>query len=130
MGGQRQDLPALVRGRLGLKSPKKPLIGTRFVIITPMTLTLQEVEHIALLARLELTQEEKERYQQQLSDILDHVAQLQALDTSDIKMTSSVQPPMARLRDDEARPGLTTQQALQNAPAAEKDQFRVPPVLD
>ncbi len=49
-----------------------------------MTLTLKEVEHIALLARLELTQEEKERYQQQLSDILDHVAQLQALDTSAI----------------------------------------------
>jgi aspartyl-tRNA(Asn)/glutamyl-tRNA(Gln) amidotransferase subunit C len=95
-----------------------------------MTLTLQEVEHIALLARLELTREEKERYQQQLSDILDHVAQLQALDTSEIQMTSSVQPPMARLRDDEARPGLTTEQALQNAPAAEKDQFRVPPVLD
>ena len=95
-----------------------------------MTLTLQEVEHIALLARLELTQEEKERYQQQLSDILDHVAQLQALDTSQIQAVSVVQPPMARLRDDEALPGLSTEQVLQNAPAAEKDQFRVPPVLD
>jgi aspartyl-tRNA(Asn)/glutamyl-tRNA(Gln) amidotransferase subunit C len=95
-----------------------------------MTLTLQEVEHIALLARLELTREEKERYQQQLSDILDHVAQLQALDTSQIQAASVVQPPMARLRADEALPGLSTEQALQNAPAAEKDQFRVPPVLD
>ena len=95
-----------------------------------MTLTLQEVEHIALLARLELTQEEKERYQQQLSDILDHVAQLQALDTSQIKTASVVQPPKARLREDKALHGLTTEQALQNAPAAEKDQFRVPPVLD
>ena len=95
-----------------------------------MTLTLQEVEHIALLARLELTREEKERYQQQLSDILDHVAQLQALDTSRIQAASVVQPPMARLREDETLPGLSTEQALQNAPAAEKDQFRVPPVLD
>jgi len=95
-----------------------------------MTLTLQEVEHIALLARLELTQEEKERYQQQLSDIRDHVAQLQALATSQIQAVSVVQPPMARLRDDEALPGLSTEEALQNAPAAEKDQFRVPPVLD
>lgn len=95
-----------------------------------MTLTLKEVEHIALLARLELTQEEKERYQQQLSDILDHIAQLQSLDTSRIKTTSSVLPPRSRLRDDEALPGLSTQQALQNAPASEKDQYRVPPVLD
>ena len=100
------------------------------VIITPMTLTLKEVEHIALLARLELSQEEKERYQQQLSAILDHVAQLQELDTSKIKVTSVVQPPAARLRDDRAVKGLSTEQALQNAPAAEDDQFRVPPVLD
>ena len=71
-------------------------------IITRMTLTLKEVEHIALLARLDLTQEEKERYQQQLSAILDHVAQLQELDTSDIKTTSSVLPPRSRLREDEA----------------------------
>ena len=95
-----------------------------------MTLTLKEVEHIALLARLELSPDEKERYQQQLSAILDHVAQLQALDTSSIQTTSSVLPPQARLRADEAREGLTTKQALQNAPAAEKDQFRVPPVFD
>jgi len=95
-----------------------------------MTLTLNEVDHIALLARLELSREEKERYQQQLSAILDHVAQLQELDTSQIQTTSSVLPPSARLREDEALPGLSTRQALQNAPAAEKDQFRVPPVLD
>ena len=49
-----------------------------------MRLTLKEVEHIALLARLELTAEEKERYRQQLSHILEHVAQLQKLDTSRI----------------------------------------------
>ncbi len=95
-----------------------------------MTLTLEEVEHIALLARLDLTQEEKERYQQQLSDILDHVAQLQELDASQIEATSSVLPPRSRLREDEPKEGLTTAQALKNAPSAEKNQFRVPPVLD
>ena len=95
-----------------------------------MTLTLKEVEHIALLARLELSQEEKERYQQQLSAILDHVAQLQELDTSKIRITSSVQPPAARLREDQSLEGLSTDQALQNAPSAEENQFRVPPVLD
>lgn len=95
-----------------------------------MTLTLKEVEHIALLARLELTQEEKERYQQQLSAILDHVARLQELDTSQIETTSSVLPPRSRLREDEPLQGLSTDQALQNAPLSEKDQFRVPLVLD
>jgi len=95
-----------------------------------MTLSLKEVDHIALLARLDLSQEEKGRYQQQLSAILDHVAQLQKLDTSLIEPTSSVLPPRSRLREDEPGEGLTTQQVLKNAPAAEKDQFRVPPVLD
>ncbi len=95
-----------------------------------MTLTLKEVEHIALLARLDLTAEEKQRYQQQLSAILDHIAALQQLDTSQIEATSSVLPPRSRLRADVAHQGLTTRQALQNAPMTEADQFRVPPVLD
>jgi aspartyl-tRNA(Asn)/glutamyl-tRNA(Gln) amidotransferase subunit C len=95
-----------------------------------MTLTLKEVEHIALLARLELSDEEKKRYQQQLSHILDHVAQLQKLDTSLTAPTSSVQPRSARLRADEPRPGLSINQALDNAPDVEEDQFRVPPVME
>ena len=95
-----------------------------------MTLTSQEVDHIALLARLALTPQEKARFQQQLSAILEHVAQLQQLDTSHIQAVSSVLPPVARLREDEVHAGLTTTQALQNAPAVEKNQFRVPPVLD
>ena len=95
-----------------------------------MTLTLKEVEHIALLARLELSDEEKQRYQQQLSHILDHVTQLQKLDTSYIDTTSGVHPSGSRLRADEPRKGLSVDQALDNAPDVKADQFRVPPVLD
>lgn len=95
-----------------------------------MTLTLKEVEHIALLARLELTDEEKQRYQQQLSHILEHIAQLQKLDTSRTEPASDVQPKGARLRADEPRPGLTAAQALENAPDTKADQFRVPPVME
>jgi aspartyl-tRNA(Asn)/glutamyl-tRNA(Gln) amidotransferase subunit C len=98
--------------------------------MNPMTLTLKEVEHIALLARLELSDEEKRHYQQQLSHILDHIAQLQKLDTSHIAAASSVQPKGMRLRVDEPRFGLTTGQALDNAPDVEADQFRVPPVME
>ncbi len=95
-----------------------------------MTLTLKEVDHIALLARLELSDEEKQRYQQQLSHILDHVAQLQKLDTSQTEPASGAQPKGARLRADEPRPGLTVDQALENAPDTKADQFRVPPVME
>lgn len=95
-----------------------------------MPLTLEEVEHIAELARLRLSDEEKARYREQLSAILDYFAQLQALDTSQIPPTSSVLPPRSVLRPDEPRPGLTLDELLSNAPQVEGAQFRVPPVLD
>jgi len=95
-----------------------------------MTLTLKEVEHIAMLARLDLTEDEKKRYQQQLSTILEHVAQLQELDTTGIEISSSVQPARARLREDTIREGLKRQEALDNAPSVESNQFRVPPVME
>jgi len=96
----------------------------------PMQLTPEEVEHIALLARLELTAEEKEHFREQLSSILNHVAKLQRLDTSHIAPTSSVLPSRSRLREDQTTPGLNAEQALRNAPDVENDQFRVPPVLE
>jgi aspartyl-tRNA(Asn)/glutamyl-tRNA(Gln) amidotransferase subunit C len=95
-----------------------------------MPLTLKEVEHIANLARLELSDEEKRRYRQQLSAILDYFAQLRQLDTADIPPTSSVLPPRSALRADEPRPGLSRDELLRNAPDAEAGQFRVPPVLE
>jgi aspartyl-tRNA(Asn)/glutamyl-tRNA(Gln) amidotransferase subunit C len=95
-----------------------------------MKLTLEEVEHIAELARLQLTEAEKSRYREQLSDILDYAARLQALDTSGIPPTSSVLPERSVLRSDESRPGLSLDELLRNAPAVDKNQFRVPPVLD
>lgn len=95
-----------------------------------MTLTLEEVEHIADLARLNLSPEEKALFREQLSDILDYFAQLQALDTADIPPTSSVLPAHSALRPDEPRPGLTLEELLRGAPDKEANQFRVPPVLD
>ena len=95
-----------------------------------MKLSLVEVEHIAELARLDLTAEEKEQYRQQLSAILEHVARLQALDTEGVPPTSNVLPATGRLRVDEPRPGLTVESVLANAPEKMKDQFRVQPVLE
>jgi len=95
-----------------------------------MTLTLEEVEHIAELARLSLNPQEKASFREQLSEILDYAARLQALDTSEIPPTSSVLTARSVLRPDESRPGLSQAELLSNAPATEKSQFRVPPILE
>jgi len=102
-----------------------------------MSLTLSEVEHIAELARLELTDEEKERFRRQLSEILDYAARLQSIDTSQT-LPSAARPATARsavaphsvLRPDVPAPSLKLKEVLDNAPQAEDDQFRVPPVLE
>jgi len=95
-----------------------------------MRLTREEVEHIALLARLKLSEEEKERYREQLSSILDHVAQLQELDTADVHPLSSVLAEAMPLREDLPRDSLTQGELLKNAPDKAQEQFRVPPILD
>jgi aspartyl-tRNA(Asn)/glutamyl-tRNA(Gln) amidotransferase subunit C len=95
-----------------------------------MSLTRQEVDHIAELARLELSEEELNRFREQLSAILDYAARLQDLDTSGIPPTSSVLPARSVLREDEPRPGLSLQDLLMNAPESQDNQFRVPPVLE
>jgi len=90
----------------------------------------EQVEHIAELAKLALTDEELEIYADQLSAILDYVDELSQLDTSAIPPTASVLPLSNVLRPDEARPSLPTEVALANAPDAAENQFRVAAVLD
>lgn len=94
-----------------------------------MKLTREEVEHIARLARLVLTDEEIDRYQEQLSAILEYAARLQDLDTSGIPPTASVLPPRSVLRKDVAGETFTHENLFRNAPSIEDNQFKVPPVL-
>ena len=95
-----------------------------------MTLTIDEVRHIARLARLRLSPEEEQRYAEQLSAILNYAARLSSIDTSAISPTATVLPFPAPLRPDEVRPSLDQGRALANAPASEEGLFRVPPVLE
>jgi aspartyl-tRNA(Asn)/glutamyl-tRNA(Gln) amidotransferase subunit C len=95
-----------------------------------MSLNIDEVRHIALLARLKLTADEEKRYTEQLSDILEYAARLREVDTSSIPPTASVLPLTAPLRPDVVRPGPTRQNMLRNAPSQEDGMFRVPPVFD
>ena len=102
----------------------------------PMPLTIEEVTHIARLARLNLTPGELERYREQLSAILDHVAQLAELDTTGIDPTTGVRTDDEHLRDDEhvrddePRPGLDPAQLAENAPDWLDDHFKVPPIFE
>jgi aspartyl-tRNA(Asn)/glutamyl-tRNA(Gln) amidotransferase subunit C len=95
-----------------------------------MSLTRKEVEHIADLARLDLSETEKQKYQEQLSAILDYAARLQQLDMSGIPPTSSVLPLHSTLREDVAAASLPRQETLANAPATKDDQFQVQPVFE
>ena len=95
-----------------------------------MAISLEEVEHIAKLARLELTEAEKNRYRVQLSAILEHVAQLQKLDTASIQPMAGVFSLENPLRKDEVRPGLTTETLLSGAAEKERAQFKIPPVFE
>lgn len=94
-----------------------------------MALTLEQVRHIAQLARLRLTPEEESRYRDQLSAILDYAARLAQVDTAAISPTATVLPLTAPLRADEARPGVDRDRILANAAATEEGMFRIPPVF-
>jgi aspartyl-tRNA(Asn)/glutamyl-tRNA(Gln) amidotransferase subunit C len=96
-----------------------------------MQLTIQEVEHIAELAKLDLSDEEKELYREQLSSILDYAAMLQNVETGDIPATATVLPERSVLRQDTVEDPLKPETVLQNAPARNQknQQFKVPLVM-
>jgi len=95
-----------------------------------MKLSREEVEHIALLARLGLTEAEVDSLREQLSAILENFEALKQVDTSDIPPTSQSIPLNSVMRDDQAAPSLPPEQILANAPRREGDFFRVRPVLE
>ncbi len=95
-----------------------------------MKLEREEVEHIADLARLDLSDGETAMYQEQLSAILAHFEHLQELDTEEIPPTATVLPLRSVMRDDEAAPPLQRERVLANAPDTEQGCFKVPGVME
>ena len=96
------------------------------------SLTIADVERIAALAHLELTDEEKQLFTRQLADILDYAEQLQAIDTTGVPATAHISVGEHGVeRPDEPRPSLPTGDALANAPDGAPDAglFRVPRVI-
>jgi aspartyl-tRNA(Asn)/glutamyl-tRNA(Gln) amidotransferase subunit C len=88
------------------------------------------VAHVARLSRLELSDEERERFRAQLGSILEHFQNLLALDLSNEPPASDAAPLTNVLRDDVARPSLPIDDVLANAPAVEDGCFVVPPVIE
>ena len=94
-----------------------------------MPLKREEVEHIARLARVGMTEEDLEIFGGQLSHILEQFNVLREVDTEDVLPTSHTVDLSSVFRDDEERPSLSQEDTLANAPRRDDDFFRVKPVL-
>lgn len=95
-----------------------------------MSVTKKDVDYVADLARLQFTEEESESLADDMNQILDHIATLEEVDTSDVEPLEHVIDLEYRLRNDKAEEPLSHADALKNAPDADSDYFRVPRVLD
>lgn len=88
-----------------------------------------DVAHVARLARLDLTDDELERFTEQLGAVLEHARDVQALDTAGVAPTAHPLPLSNVLREDVVVAGLDRAEVLAQAPAVEADRFRVPRIL-
>lgn len=95
-----------------------------------MQISHEDVEKVAALARLRITDDEKGLFAQQLSTILNYVEQLKAISTEGIDPTATVSAQVNVFRDDEVQPSLAADQAVVNAPDAVDGTFRVPKIIE
>ena len=94
-----------------------------------MKVEIGEVEHVALLARLKLSEEEKKLFTGQLNAILDYIEKLNELDTSAIEPTFHVVSHQNLMREDEVKESFTQEASLENAPERAQGCFRVPKII-
>ena len=94
-----------------------------------MIISKKDVEHVALLARLELTDAEKEAYTKQLNSIMDYMNKINELDTVGVEPTAHVLPLYNVLREDKREKSFDRAEVLKNAPEKEKGQFKVPKIV-
>ena len=94
-----------------------------------MAISIDDVEHVARLARLALSDEEKETYRRQLSDVLEHARVISEVDTEGVEPTSHTLPLVNVFREDEVRPSLPVEEATANAAWAEGGAFKVPRII-
>ena len=95
-----------------------------------MSLSEKEVEHIAELAKIKITEKEKKLFTKQFNEILQFFHQLDEMDTSSIEPTFHVVDIKNRFRDDKIETTLSTEEALKNAPKKEKNFFKAPKLFE
>ncbi len=95
-----------------------------------MSITIKDVEHVANLARLELSEAEKTQFTEQLNSILSYANKLNSLDTEHVAPTSHVLPLTNVMRTDECKESLPIEKVMLNAPDDEDGQIKVPAVLE
>lgn len=95
-----------------------------------MQISKEQVEKVAKLARLHVSESEKDAFAKQLSQILTHVEKLKQYDTKDVEPTSTVLGQVNVFREDIVRPSLPVEKALANAPEREGDGFSVPKIIE
>ncbi|MBB5149030.1 MULTISPECIES: Asp-tRNA(Asn)/Glu-tRNA(Gln) amidotransferase subunit GatC [Ureibacillus] len=93
-------------------------------------LTKEEVKHVAHLARLAITEEEAEKFAEQLGKITEYVQTLNELDTTNVEPTSHVLPIVNVMREDVAEKGLDREKVLLNVKEHEDGLVKVPPILE
>jgi aspartyl-tRNA(Asn)/glutamyl-tRNA(Gln) amidotransferase subunit C len=93
------------------------------------SISRDDVAHVARLARLDLTEDELELFTAQLAAVLEHAADVEALDVGDVPPTMHPYPLRNVLREDEVRPSVDRDEVLSQAPVAEDGRFKVPPIL-
>jgi len=89
-----------------------------------------DIEHVAKLARLQLTDDEKARLKDQLGVILEHAAKVGEVAAADVPSTASPIPRANVFREDVPEPSLPVEEALRNAPEREGDRFKVPRIVE
>jgi aspartyl-tRNA(Asn)/glutamyl-tRNA(Gln) amidotransferase subunit C len=91
-------------------------------------ITIEDVEHVARLARLELTEEEKVKFSKQLGEILKYAEQMNEIDTTDVEPMSHAFPVVNVFREDKVVSDFTKEELMANAPMKEDGFFRVPKI--
>ena len=91
-------------------------------------ITIKEVEHVAKLARLELTEEEKVKFSKQLGDVLEYAQQMNEIDTEGVEPMSHAIPIVNVMREDEVVHEFSREELMANAPLKEDGLFRVPKI--
>lgn len=95
-----------------------------------MSITVKDVQHVAKLARLQLSPEEEATFTEQMNAILQYAEKLNELDTENVKPTTHVLQVSNVMREDVVKKSLSQEEALLNAPEEEDGHFKVPAVLE